>query len=196
MMRVIIGVAALALLCGVLVTPATAGHLSIHIYSPYTNSNWYYTQGEHDPKRLASARDVSWPSTPPSIVFNATSGVTGEVITVDNNCNQSQTWDKYVTIALWNGGEYYGEVSYVHITNPTVSLGQLISPGTSLGSPQTQSSNCWLGVHIHMERSSNGAWLSEDTCFTPSQCAYTTPVIRMTHSTIQRPEPLSGTRTK
>lgn len=118
----------------------------MYIYSPYTNSNWTYTRLEHPPdeRRLATARDVGWPSTPPSIVFNASSGFIGEVRTVANNCNDTQTWDKYVVLDLWSAAltEYYGEVHYVHITNPTVSPGQQISPGTSLGSPQTQASDC------------------------------------------------------
>lgn len=195
--------ATLAIVLGVTATPARASHISMFIYSPYTGSDWIYTRGEHPPdqRRLGTARDVGWPTTPSSIVFNATSGFVGEVMNVADNCNPSETWDKYVVLALWNSArtEYYGEVHYVHITSPSVSIGQVISPGTGLGSPQTQSSNCWTGVHIHLEHSSNGAWLNDGTCGPPPNytwCAYSSPVIRMTHSNIQRPEPLSGTRAK
>lgn len=202
MVRVIItGVATLALLLGIQASPATASHLSTYIYSPYTNSNWYFTQGEHDPKRLPSAHDVGWPSTPSSIVFNAAAGTIGEVAAVDNNCRQDQPWDKYVTLGLWVNGEYYGAISYVHITNPTVSVGQQISPGTSLGSPQTQLSDCWAGVHVHMERETNGEWGGNDyicgqNCPQAQQFAYSTWMIRMWNTHMSRPELLSGKRTK
>jgi hypothetical protein len=201
MVRVItVGIASLALLLGMLATPATANHLSTYIYSPYTGANWYFTQGEH-PSRLGSAHDVSWDSWPSSIVFNASGGVTGEVTAVANNCNQTQTWDKYVTLALWVNAEYFGAVSYVHITNPAVSVGQLISPGTSLGSPQTSSSDCWGGRHVHMERSANGEWGGLDficgfPCPVEQQFTYSTWVIRMWSRHIAGPQPLSGAGTK
>src|SRR5713226_8928355 len=102
MIRFITPLATLALLLGALVTPASANHMSIYVYSPYTDSNWWFSQGDH-PGRLQSARDVTWPSVPSSITFNATAGVTAEVATVALNCNTSQTWDKYVTLSLYNG---------------------------------------------------------------------------------------------
>lgn len=195
MVKLITVVAVLAVHLSILVTPATASHLSAYIYSPYTGQDWIFTRGEHpaNEKRLASAHDVSWASTPSSIVFNVSGGVVGEVLTVANNCLALETWDQYVTLQLSVNGEFYGTVSYVHITNPTVTQGQLISAGTSLGSPQTQTSNCWQGVHVHMERSSNGEWGGNDVI--GQWFPYSTWVIRMWNTHLQRPEPLSGTQT-
>jgi len=191
MVRVFTTLATLALLLGFLSTPANASHLSIYIYSPYTNSNWYFSQGNHNGRMNNEARDVAWPSTPSNITFNATSGATGVVTAVANNCNSTQTWDKYVTLSLYYGGDFYGQVSYVHITSPTVSVNDTISAGTSLGSPQTQSSDCWTAVHSHMERSSNGTWVSDyicgQGCATENQFPYSSAVVRMLHSNIQRP---------
>jgi hypothetical protein len=186
-------VATFALLVGALATPANASHMSIYIYSPYTNSNWYFTQGDHPGWMNGQAHDVGWPSTPSSIVFNATAGVTATVTTVSLNCYQAQTWDKYVGLSLSYGGQLYGNLNYVHITSPTVSVGQVISPGTSLGAAQSQSSPCWLGPHAHMEKSSNGTWGGGDficglNCPSGSQFAYSTWMIRMLHSNIERPE--------
>ena len=191
--RVVTVLAAFALLVGGLVTPASASHLSIYIYSPYTNSNWYFTQGNHQGWMNSQAHDVGWPSAPSNIVFNATAGVSATVSTVSLNCYAAQPWDKYVGLSLSYGGQLYGNVNYVHITNPTVTVGQVISPGTTLGSTQSQSSPCWAGTHAHMERSSNGTWGGSDYicgqgCSSGNQFAYSTWMIRMQHLNIERPE--------
>lgn len=174
--------------------PAEASHLSMYIYSPYTGSSWIYTKGEHpaNERRLNTAHDVSWPSTPGSINFNATSGYVGIVEKVADNCSPSEPWDKYVVLSIWNSAktEFYGIVHYVHITNPTVSTGNTVSPGNSLGSPQTQASQCWQGVHIHLEHSDNGTWLNDGSCGPPPNytwCSYSSPVIRMSHSSVFAP---------
>jgi len=184
---------ALALSLSVLASPANAG-VTIFVYNPAsTAGNWYFTQGDHPGWLNAQARDVGWPYSPSNIVFNATSGVTAYVLTVSLNCYNAQPWDKYVGLSLSYGGQAYGQVNYVHITNPVVSVGQTIYPGTTLGSVQYTSSPCWAGPHSHMERSGNAWWMSDFICGlacpTGSQFSYSTPVIGMSPLGTQRPAP-------
>lgn len=185
--------AAVALLTGALAKPADAG-ITIYIYNPAsTAGNWYFTQGDHPGWLNNQAHDVGWPYTPTNVVFDATSGVTATVLNVSLNCYAADTFDKYVGLSLSYGGLAYGQVNYVHITNPVVTVGQVITPGTTLGAVQSQTDNCWQGTHVHMERSSNGWWASTFicglNCQTADQFSNSTPVIAMAQLGTQKPAP-------
>jgi hypothetical protein len=168
----------------------------IYVYSPDPTRSWVYNYLNHDDLYQGNsiARDIGGTSTGwttnDAITFNATSAanITAKVVAATTNCSNGGP-DKYVMLEIYGDGLYYGRIDYVHLRSLSVSLNQVISPGTTIGYPQTTASSywdgtqwvtCWTGLHVHVGTSYNG-WASSGGTY------YGTPMLTFPQGIGQSP---------
>lgn len=195
-MRMRIGVPLAAIFLLVSLTSLSQASSPIYIYSPVPNKSWTYNTPNHCDVFQGNciARDIGgkstgWTTDDP-VAFSASSAanVTAKVVAATVNCGIGGP-DNYVMLEIYGDGLYYGRVDYVHLRSLNVGLNQVISPGTTLGHPQTTASyyrdaggnlvQCWTGLHVHVGTSYNG-WAS-------SGGSYSTPMLTFPQGIGQRP---------
>ena len=153
----------------------------VYVYAPFTGENWgqdtYCFDGSNHPVRYYCCPiDVGRPNNDvTSIYFYGSSLVKSIRVTFDDQvCGGApgDPWENALKVELYgqvNAQCYIGAVSYSHVDNP-VTTGSAVYNTNTLkfgdASPDTCGCNqnflCYDGVHVHMERSSNGASNSFD----------------------------------
>ncbi|GIK55503.1 MAG: hypothetical protein BroJett015_11660 [Chloroflexota bacterium] len=162
-----------------------------YVYAPFNGANWgqntyCFNNAPHPSRYYCCPIDIGRPNndvTP--IYFYGSSNIRSIRVIFDNQvCNSipGDPWENALKVELFGQLDaqcYVGALSYSHVANPITTGTQVYNANyIKLGdaSPDTCNCNqnflCYNGVHVHMERSSNGASISL-ACWAPVYAATT-----------------------
>lgn len=161
--KAVLAAIVLALVSLVIVTkPAHAATNRVAILFPFDGNTWVSGEGpgQHHVIWNAWSMDLHAPvGTAVKARFASSDGpVTLSVVSVGNTCAAPNSAGQNVTVNVYVGGTFAGEVIYGHLDSVAVSAGASISPDTTLGYLNDWAwSSCWQDttsdgvVHTHIE---------------------------------------------